>query len=167
METKKILDKKTILDKVVDRIKQSPEEMEKLLVESTVGFIKIMAELLLENEVNKKVGKKYERNPHYSRWDTNPGSIWIDEEKVRIEVPWIKDKNNNKVENAEIYGRIRRAKRPKGKRLKKLILGLSQNRYEEAVKELANSFGLSQSSLSGEFIEESSRGYWRNFREEI
>jgi hypothetical protein len=129
METKKIL------DKVVDRIKENQEEIEKMLVESTVGFIKMMAELLIGNEVNEKVGKKYERNPHYSRWDTNLGSIWIDEEKVRIDVPRIKDKNNNKVENAEIYSRIRRAKRAKGKRLRKLILGLSQNRYEKAVKE--------------------------------
>lgn len=46
-----------------------------MLVESTVGFIKKMAELLLENEVNEKVGKLYKRNPYYSRWGTNPGSI--------------------------------------------------------------------------------------------
>jgi len=131
METKKIL------DKVVDRIKENQEDIEKMLVKSTVGFIKMMAELLIENEVNEKVRKKYDQNPYYSRWGTNPGSIWIDEEKVRIDVPRIKDKNNNKVENAEIYSRIHRAKRPKGKRLRKLILGLSQNRYEESVKELA------------------------------
>jgi len=69
METKKIL------DKVVDRIKENQEEIEKMLVESTVGFIKIMAELLIENEVNEKVGKKYDRNPHYSRRGINPGSL--------------------------------------------------------------------------------------------
>lgn len=146
-----------ILEKLGESIKNRSEEIEKALVESTVGFIKLMAELLIENEVNEKVGKRYKRNKRYSRWGTNPGSIWVDEEKVRIEVPRIKDKENNKVENAEIYSRIRKAKRPKGKRLRKLILGLSQNRYEEAVKELADSFGLSQSSLSREFIEESSR----------
>jgi len=56
-----------ILGKLTDRIKQSPEEIEKMLVESTVGFIKMMANLLLENEVNEKVGNMYKRNPHYSR----------------------------------------------------------------------------------------------------
>jgi len=124
-----------ILEKLGERIKDRSEEIEKALVESTVGFIKLMAELIIENEVNEKVGKRYKRNKKYSRWGRNPGSIWIDEEKVRIDVPRIKDKNNNKVENAEIYSRIRRAKRAKGKRLRKLILGLSQNRYEKAVKE--------------------------------
>jgi len=131
------METKIILGKVVHRIKETPEEIEKMLVESTVGFIKMMAELLLENEVNEKVGKRYERKSDYSRWGTNPGSIWIDEEKVRIAVPRLKDKKNDRVENAEIYSRIRRAKRPKGKRLRKLILGLSQNRYEEAVEGLA------------------------------
>jgi hypothetical protein len=131
METKKIL------DKVVDRIKENQEDIEKMLVESTVGFIKMMAELLIENEVNEKVGKKYDRNPQYSRWGTNPGSIWIADEKVRIDMPRIKDKKNNKLENLEIYRRLLRAKKAKGKRLRKLILSLSQSRYEEAVKELA------------------------------
>jgi ribosomal protein L18 len=49
----------------------------------------------------------------------------------------IKYKNNNKLENLEIYRRLLRAKRAKGKMLRKLILGLSQSRYKEAVKELA------------------------------
>jgi len=131
METKKIL------DKVVDRIKENQEDIEKMLVESTVVFIKMMAELLIENEVNEKVGKEYDRNPQYSRWGTNPGSIWIDDEKVRIDMLRIKYKNNNKLENLEIYRRLLRAKRAKGKMLRKLILGLSQSRYKEAVKELA------------------------------
>jgi hypothetical protein len=37
---------------VVDRINKLPKEIYKILVESKVGFIKMMAELLMENEVN-------------------------------------------------------------------------------------------------------------------
>jgi hypothetical protein len=55
--------------------------------------------------------------------------MWIDEEKVRLEIPRLKNKETNKLENVEIYNQIRKAKRPIGKRLKKLILSLSQKRY--------------------------------------
>lgn len=58
-----------------------------------------------------------------------PANMWIDEEKVRLEIPRLKNKETNKLENVEIYNQIRKAKRPIGKRLKKLILSLSQKRY--------------------------------------
>ena len=104
-----------ILEKLTDRIKETPEEIEKMLVESTVGFIKKMAELLLENEVNEKVGKRYERNSDYSRWGTNPGSIRIDEEKVMIAVPRIKDRKSDRV----------------GQRMRRYIVGYVEQRGQK------------------------------------
>jgi len=86
-----------------------------MLVESTVGFIKKMAELLLENEVNEKVGKRYERNSDYSRWGTNPGSIRIDEEKVMIAVPRIKDRKSDRV----------------GQRMRRYIVGYVEQRGQK------------------------------------
>jgi len=41
--------------------------------------------------------------------------------------------------------------------LKKIIIGLSENRYEEVVKMATDSFGLSQSSVGRAFIEESKK----------
>ena len=39
-----------ILEKLGESIKNRSEEIEKALVESTIGFIKLMAKLLIENE---------------------------------------------------------------------------------------------------------------------
>ena len=46
----------------------------------------MMSNLKFENEDNEKAVKMYQRNSHYSRWSTKFGIIWIDEEKIRIDI---------------------------------------------------------------------------------
>lgn len=122
---------------------------------------KILANQMLEDEIKEKAGERYDREKpsesRYSRWGSNPGSIRIGEEKVKIKVPRIHDNQSLTTESPESYLKLRAIELPTESLMKKIILGLSQHDYQEVVKMGVESFGLSQSTVSKAFIEESTK----------
>jgi len=137
-------------------IKQ-PIEMQYELFKNFVDIAKMHYNNLVTEELKEKAGEKYERGKRYSRWGSNPGSIRIGEEKVPVEVPRIYDKDNEKTEAAEYYQRLHNIPMPEQEVIKKVIKGLSQKDYQEVTRSVVESFGLSQSTISRRFIEESSK----------
>jgi putative transposase len=135
-------------------------EVQLSLFSHYIEMMKIMANNLLQEELKEKTGERYQRerpeSGRYSRWGSNPGSIRIGEEKVPVRVPRIYDKDTNRTLSPEIYERLK-AELPSQEVMKKVILGISQKDYEEVVKQGAESFGLSQSSISRAFIEETGK----------
>jgi putative transposase len=134
-----------------------PEEMQYQLFQNFIDIAKLHYNQLMESEQNKKAGEKYERGKRYSRWGSNPGSIRIGEEKVPVDVPRFYDKENDKTEESEYYRQLHELPMPSDEVLKKVIKGLSQKDYEEVTKSVIESFGLSQSTISRSFIEESKK----------
>jgi transposase-like protein len=122
---------------------------------------KLLANQMLEDEVKEKAGLRYDREKpssgRYSRWGSNPGSIRIGEEKVKIKVPRIHDNQSLITESPDSYQKLRSIDLPSEALMKKIILGLSQHDYQEVVKMGVESFGLSQSTVSKAFIEESTK----------
>lgn len=122
---------------------------------------KILANQMLEEEVKEKAGERYNREEpssgRYSCWGSNPGSIRVGEEKVKIKVPRIHDNQSLVTESPESYQKLRSIELPSEALMKKIILGLSQQDYQEVVKMGIESFGLSQSTVSKAFIEESTK----------
>jgi transposase-like protein len=127
------------------------------LFKNFVDIAKLHYNNLVTEELKAKAGEKYERGKRYSRWGSNPGSIRIGEERVPVDVPRIYDKDNEKTEAAEYYQRLHNIPMPQEEVIKKVIKGLSQKDYEEVTKSVIESFGLSQSTISRRFKEESRR----------
>jgi putative transposase len=115
----------------------------------------------MEDEVKQKAGERYHREKpsegRYSRWGSNPGSVRIGEEKVKIKIPRIHNNQSLITESPESYQKLRSIELPSETLMKKIILGLSQHDYQEVVKMGVESFGLSQSTVSKAFIEESTK----------
>lgn len=122
---------------------------------------KLLANQMLEDEVKEKAGLRYEREKpssgRYSRWGSNPGSIRVGEEKVKIKVPRMLDNQKKATESPDSYQKLRSIELPSESLMKRIILGLSQHDYQEVVKMGVESFGLSQSTVSKAFIEESTK----------
>lgn len=133
-------------------------EMQLELFKHYTKIGKLIANQLMEDEVREKAGVRYSREEkEYSRWGFNPGSIRIGEEKVKLEVPRLYNRTTGKTEGLKNYQKMRETELPSEMLLKKIIYGLSEGNYEEVVKMSAESFGLSQSSISRAFIEESKK----------
>ncbi len=126
-----------------------------------LGVAMLLANQITDDEVKQKAGERYDREKpeegRYSRWGSNPGSIRIGEEKVKIRVPRIHDNQSSITQSPESYQKLRSIELPSESLMKKIIYGLSQHDYEEVVKMGLESFGLSQSTVSRAFIDESAK----------
>ena len=134
-----------------------PIEMQYQLFQNFVDVAKLHYNQLMEEETKLKTGEKYERGKAYNRWGSNPGSIRIGEEKVPVDVPRFYDKGKARTEESEYYRQLHELRMPSEEVIKKVIKGLSQSDYEEVTKSVLESFGLSQSTISRTFIEESKK----------
>lgn len=116
---------------------------------------------ILEDEVIKYAGSWYSHEkPHdgrYTRWGSNPGSIKLGERRIKLEVPRIYDNENDCNKPLASYGKLREMDSIDDRILKAVLLGLSTRDYKEVIGNLLDGFGLSASSVSSEFIEQSSK----------
>lgn len=146
--------------KNLEWLKEQKLEYQISLFQDYTEIMKIVANNLMESSITEKCGERYRHQSleerHYSRWGYNPGSIKVGDEKVKVEVPRYIDKETKKVNNNDAYGEIKEQESPNERMIKSVLLGLSQKDYGNLSKTMAESFGLSQSTISRKFIEESS-----------
>jgi putative transposase len=150
-------------EKPVENLKDlltRPKDIQLSIFKDFLELTSLYAQELFKEEVEKKAGEKYQRENRpeenkYDRWGSNPGSIRVGEEKIPIRVPRLLNREDNTKKEVDIYKQIKHLEAPEEHLLKKIILGLSQKDYEKVSKRIADSFGLSQSTISRRFKEQS------------
>jgi len=129
-----------------------------LAVES-LEMSRIVINSILDGEVGSLAGDRYKRDkPHegrYSRWGSNPGSVKIGSQNIRLEVPRVRDCENSRSHTLETYGELRALPEQDKTLINSILRGLSMRDYKGATDQLYDSFGLSASSLSHRFKEHS------------
>lgn len=112
---------------------------------------------ILEDEVSRLSGPRYSHEkPHfgeYSRYGFNPGSVRIGDKKVAIDVPRVVNNRTGNFEPLQSYAELKRLDEPTDQLVNGVLYGLSTRDYHRVVDHLAESFGLSKSSVSSRFIE--------------
>lgn len=111
----------------------------------------------LQEEVKRLAGKKHSRAGVASRWGEQPGSIYLGDEKFRIEVPRLRNTQKNQEIALESYGAIQSPRQMDAALMRKVLLGLSTGRYEESARSIPEAFGLSKSTVSRRFIRASAK----------
>ena len=104
---------------LTEMIKNQPE----LFIGETLKEILIKS---INKEYEEKTGEKYNRESKYQRWSKNPGSIRINNEKAKIEVPRMRNKESLVTEEPEIYREMKKEVETDRRFLRLLINGLSQ-----------------------------------------
>lgn len=149
MENNKILIEINAAE-LTEMIKNQPE----LFIGETLKEILIKS---INKEYEEKTGEKYNRESKYQRWSKNPGSITINNEKAKIEVPRMRNKETLETEEPEIYRGMKKEVETDQRFLRLLINGLSQRKYKKAAQLITESFGLSQSRMSRLFSKEAEK----------
>lgn len=138
-----------------------PLEIQFELFRHHIEVSKLLINQILQDEVEEKAGEKYTRakpfDGQFSRWGYNPGSVRIGEEKVKMEIPRLYDNKAEETVGLENYQKLKEIELPSEQLLKKIILGLSEHDYKTVTQQAIESFGLSQSSVSRAFMEQSSK----------
>jgi len=90
---------------------------------------------MMEREVRDLAGERYSHDkPHdgqYNRWSSNPGSVAVGGQKLRVDVPRIRDMVNRTVHSPEIYSKLRAMQEPPLHIMQALMRGLGTRQYKE------------------------------------
>jgi putative transposase len=112
----------------------------------------------LQGEVQQLVGGRYERSAgSLKRWGANPGSVFVGDQKLRVNVPRVRDLSVNQEVPLKSYERLQEPASVDEMAFGRVINGISQGRYERAVEHVPDTFGISKSSVSRKFIRASSK----------
>jgi transposase-like protein len=129
---------------------------------------------VLQQEVTALAGRRYQRagaaDPRagpdgpaagrragYARWGAQAGSVYLADHKVAMRVPRVRDLRAGREVPLASYQALRQARRADEAALRKVLKGLSCREYEACVEPLAETFGLSGSSISRRFKRASAR----------
>lgn len=109
---------------------------------------------VLQEEVTGLAGERYRRGggqAGYARWGQQPGSVYLADQRVAIEVPRVRDLRAGQEVPLPSYQALRKRGRADEAALRRVLKGLSCREYESCVDPLAETFGLSASSISRRF----------------
>ena len=138
---------------------EQPLDVKMQMLGHHMQLCRLLINELLDEEVCQYTGQPYQRDkPHgrrYQRWGYNPGSVKIGSEKLPIEVPRVRDRTTEQFQSLERYDQLSQLPHQDQQLVQAVIHGLSQGDYGQVVGQLLEGFGLSQSSVSREFIEHS------------
>jgi len=115
---------------------------------------------VLQHEVTALAGRRYARQDRqvgYARWGAQPGSVYLADQKVGIRVPRVRDRRAGQEVPLTSYQALRQPRRADEAALRKVLKGLSCREYEACVEPVAETFGLSGSSISRRFKRASAR----------
>ena len=136
-------------------------EQELLGLDTRVAMIQALIPLgvkavneVLQEEVTQLAGARYRREgglPGYARWGGQPGSVYLADHKVGVRVPRVRDTVRDEEVPLTTYAGLQDARRAEDAALRKVLKGLSCRDYESCVDPVAQTFGLSASSLSRRF----------------
>ena len=111
----------------------------------------------LQEEITALAGAKYSRDGIASRWGEQPGSVYLGDEKFRIEIPRLRNTDKNQEVLLQSYASLQNPRAVDQGLMKKILLGLSAARYEETARSIPEAFGLSKSTVSKRFIRASAK----------
>lgn len=113
---------------------------------------------ILQQEVKEIVGGWYERNGKgYSRWGKQRGSVYLQDTKVPVLVPRVRDDERKEEVGLRTYQYLQEAHKGDEKLMKLLINGLSGRKYEECAKVVPGVFGISGATVSRRYISASAK----------
>ena len=110
---------------------------------------------ILQEEVNRLVGIKYDRNRESKdlvRWGSQGGSVYLGDQKVKIKVPRVRNKEMNREEILSTYQKLQEPYNSDHQLLKKVLHGISCHQYAKTARMIPGVFGMSSSSVSRRFI---------------
>lgn len=152
---------KSINRQKLDWLFEQPLNIQLEVVSQHMEIVRIVINSILEGEVSKLAGEKYDRNKpnggRYDRWGSNPGSIKIGGQKLRVAVPRIYDKVENCNQSLETYEKLQELPEQDLTLVKQVLHGISTRDYKGVIARLTDSFGDSASSVSRQFQEKTKK----------
>jgi transposase-like protein len=149
---REIKDERVVLElplPIADVLAGIPHAVEELSYEA--GLMLVMA--VIKSECEKIAGVKDAKNPlrTVNWWGSQIGSIYYGKQKVSIERPRLRGKDNKEIA-LNTYKAFQNPNGMNSTVMKQLILGISSRNYEEAIEGFIKGHGIKKSSISRHFV---------------
>ena len=121
--------------------------------------LKAVEQALLQ-EVTALAGPRYshaDAHPERVRWGAQPGSIFLADQKLPIQVPRVRDRAAGRDMALATYAHFQTPRALDVGLFRRVLGGLSCREYEAAAEAVPEAFGLAKSSVSDRFIRASAR----------
>jgi len=143
----------------LDWLMSQPLDIQLDVATQHLEIIRIVINSILEGLVSNYTGEKYQRNGseegRYQRWGFNPGSVKIGGQRIKVDVPRVHDKLENKSQKLEGYDFLKNIPEQDVTLMKQVLHGISTRDYRGVIDRLHDSFGDSAASVSRQFQERS------------
>jgi transposase-like protein len=125
------------------------EEIERLTGEAGLLIMKAV----MDAEVESLSGPKGRHDPHRmaTRWTAQQGYVVLAGKKVKVTKPRVRDKAGHEVPLSS-YQQFQSPPRRQASICKKLLHGLSTRKYEKAIEDFTDGYGISKSAVSRELV---------------
>lgn len=130
------------------------------LVQALIPLGLKAVEAMLRDEVTTLAGVRYARETGGSgivRWGKQPGSIYLADQKVPLDVPRVRDRGQGREVGLSTYQQLQTPRAADVGLFRRVLGGLSCREYEAAAEAVPEAFGLAKSSVSRRFIRATAR----------
>ena len=114
----------------------------------------------LERAVVELAGPRYQRKdpkqPH-RRWGSQPGSVYLSDQKLPVMVPRVRDMKSCKEVSLEAYQALQMPRKMDEGLLLRMLKGIATRNYDACAETVPEAFGLSSSSVSRRYIKGTAR----------
>ena len=128
-----------------------------LLIQQLIPIGLLAVEEALQAEVSELAGQRYSREGSLKRWGSNPGSVFLGNQKLSIRVPRLRDVEENEEVDLQAYRQLQSPQIVDERVFAQVLNGISTRKYEKAVEKIPETFGISKSSISQKFIKASAK----------
>ena len=115
---------------------------------------------LLQEEVTRLAGPRYDRkgaDQAGRRWGRQPGSVYLADQKLPIQVPRVRNVETQTEESLAAYQALQVPRQIDEGLLLRVLKGLSTRQYAACAEAVPPAFGLSPSTVSRRFIQATAR----------
>ena len=114
----------------------------------------------LQRAVIELAGPRYERKESdqpLRRWGSQPGSVYLGDQKLPVEVPRVRDVDSDTEVPLRAYQALQTPRQMDEGLLLRMLKGIATRNYEACAEAVPEAFGLSSSSVSRRYVKGTAR----------
>jgi transposase-like protein len=148
----------TKVKETMREVQQNPAKENRLaMIQALIPIALEAVGEALQREISELAGERYARGNEVKRWGSNPGSVFLGDQKVKLQVPRARNSTTNEEIFLSTYNDLQNSEQLDDMALSRVMLGMSQRNYEKAAIQVPETFGIKKTSTCHRFIRASGK----------